>query len=77
MEKARLELAVTLLKQVRSEMHDVVDAQVTEGFDEAIAILEEAVYAGDKPAKTRSALAKIGEALKYLPAIKALFEDLM
>ncbi len=77
MDDARLVTAVALLKQVRSEMHDDVDARVTEGFDEAIMILEEALLTDERPAKARAALARIGEALKYLPVIKALFEDLM
>lgn len=75
--KARLVSTIALLRQVRSEMHDAVDARVTEGLDEAIAILEEAVTAEERPAKAKAALAKIGEALKYLPLIKALFEDLL
>lgn len=77
MDKTRLISVVTLLKQVRSEMHNDVDARVTEGFDEAIMILEEALLSDERPAKARAALARIGEALKYLPVIKALFEDLM
>jgi len=77
MNTARLTKTVDLLKQVRSEMHDDVDARVTDGLDEAITILEEALTADPKPARAATALAKLGEALKYLPVIKALFEDLM
>jgi len=77
MNTARLTKTVDLLKQVRSEMHDDVDARVTEGLDEAITILEEALTADPKPAKAAAALAKLGEALKYLPVIKALFEDFL
>jgi len=77
MDNARLMKAVTLLKQVRSEMHDDVDAHVTEGFDEAIAILEDTSSTDERPAKAKAALVRLGEALKYLPVIKALFEDLM
>ncbi|WP_155833723.1 hypothetical protein [Halomonas sp. BC04] len=77
MNTARLTKTVDLLKQVRSEMHDDVDARVTDGLDEAITILEEALTADPKPARAAAALAKLGEALKYLPVIKALFEDLM
>lgn len=77
MNTARLTKTVDLLKQVRSEMHDDVDARVTDGLDEAITILEEALTADPKPARAAAALAKLGEALKYLPVIKALFEDLL
>lgn len=77
MNTARLTKTVDLLKQVRSEMHDNVDARVTDGLDEAITILEEALKTDPKPARAAAALAKLGEALKYLPVIKALFEDLM
>jgi len=77
MNSARLTKTVDLLKQVRSEMHDDVDARVTDGLDEAISILEEALTADPKPARAAAALAKLGEALKYLPAIKALFEDFL
>lgn len=77
MDNTRLISAITLLKQVRSEMHDDVDARVTEGFDEAIAILEDALSNDGRPAKAQAALVRIGKALKYLPVIKALFEDLM
>jgi len=77
MNTARLTKTVDLLKQVRSEMHDDVDARVTDGLDEAITILEEALTADPKPATAAAALAKLGEALKYLPVIKALFEDFL
>lgn len=77
MNSARLTKTVDLLKQVRSEMHDDVDARVTDGLDEAISILEEALTADPKPARAAAALAKLGEALKYLPVIKALFEDFL
>lgn len=77
MNSARLTKTVDLLKQVRSEMHDDVDARVTDGLDEAISMLEEALTADPKPARAAAALAKLGEALKYLPAIKALFEDFL
>lgn len=77
MNSARLTKTVDLLKQVRSEMHDNVDARVTDGLDEAISILEEALTADPKPARAAAALAKLGEALKYLPAVKALFEDFL
>ncbi|MBS9404793.1 hypothetical protein KG088_14230 [Halomonas sp. TRM85114] len=77
MDKARLITTVTLLKQVQSEMHDDVDARVTDRLNEAIMILEEALTTDPKPARASAALAKLGEALKYLPGIKALFEDLM
>ena len=77
MNTARLTKTVDLLKQVRSEMHDDVDARVTDGLDEAITILEETLTADLKPARAAAALAKLGEALKYLPVIKALFEDFL
>lgn len=77
MDTARLTKAVDLLKQVRLEMHDDVDARVTDGLDEAITILEEALTADPKPARAAAALAKLGEALKYLAVIKALFEDFL
>lgn len=77
MTNSRLKTSVILLKQVRAEMHDAIDARVTKGLDEAIAILEGAVATKEKPAKAKAALAKIGEALKYLPLIKMLFENLM
>lgn len=77
MNSARLTKTVDLLKQVRSEMHDDVDARVTDGLDEAISILEEVLTADPKPARAAAALAKLGEALKYLPVIKALFEDFL
>lgn len=77
MNSARLTKTVDLLKQVRSEMHDDVDARVTDGLDEAITILEEALTADPKPARAAAALAKLGEALKYLPVIKALFEEFL
>lgn len=77
MNTTRLTKTVDLLKQVRSEMHDDVDARVTDGLDEAITILEEALTADPQPARATAALAKLGEALKYLPVIKALFEDFL
>lgn len=77
MDTARLIMTVDLLKQVRSGMHDDVDARVTDRLDEAITILEETLITDPKPARAGAALAKLGEALKYLPVIKALFEDLM
>lgn len=77
MNPAQFQEALYLLKQVRSEMHDDVDARVTEGLDKVIAILEDGLTAEGSNAQAKLALAKLGEALKYLPFIKSLFEDLM
>ena len=77
MTNTRLKTAVILLKQVRSDMHGNVDARVTKELDEAIAILEDGVKADDVPATAKAALARIGRALKYLPLIKSLFENLL
>lgn len=77
MTNTRLKTAVTLLKQVRSDMHGTVDARVTKELDEAIAILEEGVNAEDGPVKAKAALVKIGQALKYLPLVKSLLENLL
>lgn len=77
MKTTRMVSTINLLKQIRSELHDDVDARVTEGLDEVIAILEGEVNSEERSALAKLALARLGEALKYLPFIKALFEDLM
>lgn len=77
MNSARVRKTVKLLKEVRSGMRDAVDARVTKNLDEAIEILEVEVTTSEEEAKrNNSALSKLGEALKYLPAVKAIIDEI-
>ena len=70
---SRLKETVSLLKEVRLNMRSDVDARVTKALDEAIALLE----SEDSLETRKSALWAIGEALRFIPAIKALIEELL
>ncbi|MCW4147926.1 hypothetical protein OM427_00055 [Halomonas sp. 18H] len=73
MQHSRLEPALDLLIQIRRDIHDVADAHVIEKLDEAILVLKDNASPNDQ--RRQKALMLLGEALKYLPAIKSLFED--
>jgi len=75
MQYSRLEPALDLLIQVRRDIHDVADAHVIDKLDEAILVLKDQAPPNEQ--RRQKALVLLGEALKYLPAIKSLFEDLM
>ncbi|WP_435102639.1 hypothetical protein [Arhodomonas sp. AD133] len=76
--KACQKETVVLLREARSMMRNDVDARAIACLDKAIEALEsEDGTAEGRASSRRAALYWLGKALRWIPALKILFEDFM